>query len=118
MTVNRVETCPTLIRTFYQKDEHHSIAEYVSTFPSPEVYVYTWADATLREVAYTILRSVKLPDVKTMSFSMVMPDCEHGGWKMEHVADVDLDQEEPDKRTLDSFGFKPGYFFDIAYTTE
>ena len=118
MTVSRVETCPTLIRTFYQKDEHHKMSEFVPSLPSPELYVYTWCDATLRELAHTIIRSVKLADVKTMSFAMVMPDFELGGWKTEKLAEIELQDGKRDKRTLETFGFKPGYFMDVAYKTE
>jgi hypothetical protein len=118
MAVNRIETCPTLIRTFYQRNEHHTIADFVKSLPSPELYIYTWRDATLRELAYTIVRSAKLSDVQFVSFNMVFPDLALGGWGLRALATVDLKTAgPPDAATLESYGFQPGYYFDVAYTT-
>jgi hypothetical protein len=118
MAVNRLETCPTLIRTFCQRNDHHAVADYVKSLPSPELYLYTWRDATLREVAYTIVRSAKLTDVQCVSFNMVLPDLKFGGWIMRPLDQVDLkNSADTDTATLESFGFQPGYFFDVAYTT-
>ena len=115
--LNRIETCPTLIRTFYQKNSHHSIADYINEFPSPEIYLYTWKDATLKELAYTVIRSAKLGDVKTISFHMVLPDFEAGGWIMKPLEEIELSNKAKIyDLTLESYGFQPGYMFDIAYT--
>ena len=117
LVINRTETCPTLIRTFYQKNSHHPIADYVKEFPSPEIYLYTWPDATLRELAHTLVRSAKLGDVKTMSFHMVLPDLENGGWLIKPLEEIDLtDTSKVISTPLEAYGFLPGYMFDIAYT--
>jgi hypothetical protein len=118
MTVNRFETCPTLIRTFYQRNEHHSITDFVKTLPSPELYLYTWRDATLRELAHAIVRSAKLPDVQNVSFNMIFPEVKLGGWSVSQLGVVDLRATMgEEKATLESYGFLPGYFLDVAYTT-
>jgi hypothetical protein len=115
MAVDRISICPTLIRTFYQKGEHHTIADFVKELPSPELYLYTWRDATLRELSYTIVRSAKLGDVQSMSFAMVAPDLKLGGWTIQPLGIVDMKNTEvPDARTIDSYGFQPGFFFDVA----
>ena len=114
--VNRVEVCPTLIRTFYQKDAHHTVADYAKEFPSPEVYVYTWIDATLRELSYTIIRSAKLTDVQELSFKMVEPNMTEGGWTMRDLGTVDLtDLEKVETITLEGYDFRPGFMLDVSY---
>ena len=114
--INRVETCPTLIRTFFQKDAHHDISDYTKEFPSPEVYVYTWIDATLRELSYTIIRSAKLTDVQELSFKMVEPNMKEGGWTMRDLGVVDLtDLEKVETVTLEGYDFRPGFMLDVAY---
>ena len=114
--VNRLSVCPTLIRTFFQKDEHHTIANFMKEFPTPEIYVYTWKDATLREISYSIIRSAKLDHVKTMSFIMIYPNMEDGGWGMKPLAIVDLTSTEISTNTLESYGYMPGFMLDVLYT--
>lgn len=93
------------------------MTDYINEFPSPEIYLYTWKDATLKELAYTIIRSAKLGDVKTISFHMVLPDFENGGWIMKPLDDIELnDREKVYDSTLESYGFQPGYMLDVAYT--
>lgn len=117
--VNRIETCPTLIRTFYQKNSHHTVVDFLQGFPSPEVYLYTWKDATLRELAYTLIRSAKLGDVKTISFIMVFPDLNTGGWITKHLENIDLyDKNKISNSTLEGYGFQPGFMFDVSYTLD
>ena len=114
--VKRVEICPTLIRIFYQKDVHHTVADYAKEFPSPEVYVYTWIDATLRELSYPIIRSAKLTDVQELSFQMVFPNMTEGGWSMKDLGVVDLtDTETIETVTLEGYNFQPGFMLDVSY---
>lgn len=116
--VDRIEVCPTLIRTFFQKDTHHTVADFAKDFPSPEAYVYTWKDATLRELSYAIIRTAKLNDVKTLSFMMVIPNMTEGGWQMRKLATIDLeDMELVETTTLEGYDFTPGFMLDVAYTT-
>lgn len=115
--VKRTEVCPTLVRTFYQKDAHHTAADYAHEFPSPEVYVYTWIDATLRELAYTIIRSAKLSDVTELSFTLVSPNMQEGGWTLRELGKVDLtDADSIETITLEGYDFKPGYMLDVSYS--
>jgi histone deacetylase complex subunit SAP18 len=115
--MDRTTVCPTLIRTFYQQSEHHTLADFMKELPSPEIYVYTWRDATLQELAHTILRSLKLPNVQLMSFNMVVPNLTVGGWTLEDLGRVDLSaRQAAESRTLEDLGFRPGYLVDVAYT--
>jgi hypothetical protein len=115
--VRRTEVCPTLIRTFYQKDAHHTAADYAREFPSPEVYVYSWIDATLRELAYTIIRSAKLSNVTELSFILVSPNMQEGGWTLSELGIVDLrDPDSIETVTLEGYDFKPGCMLDVSYS--
>lgn len=115
--VNRVEVCPTLIRTFYQKDAHHTAADFGKDFPTPEIYVYSWIDATLRELSYTIIRSAKLNDVKSLSFMLVIPNLNAGGWILKPLGEVDLTEIDMiETTTLEGYEYRPGYMLDVSYT--
>jgi hypothetical protein len=108
MAVNQLETCPTLIHMFYQRNDHHTVADHVRST----------RDAILRELAYTIVRSAKLMEVQCISFNMILPDLQFGGWIIRPLGKVDLKcSGDSETATLDSFGFQPGYFFDVADTT-
>jgi hypothetical protein len=69
----------------------------------------------MRELADKIVWFAKLSDVQSVSFNMVLPDLKFGGWI---IRPLDLKTSgDIDTPTLESFGFQPGYFFDVAYTT-
>lgn len=54
MEINRVKTCPTLVRCFWKLHRNNGINSYRMSgqgqFPNQEVQIYTWPDATLREL--------------------------------------------------------------------
>ena len=117
--INRVETCPTLIRVFYQRSAHHSITDFMKSFPSPEIYVYTWEDATLKEISYTISKSIANKDeiIQAMSIKMLEPNLNDGGWIIKPLGVVDLVENKTFQTgTLKQMGWKPGFLFDVAYT--
>ena len=54
MEINRTKTCPSLVRCFWKMHRNNSINAFRMTgqglFPNQEVQIYTWPDATLREI--------------------------------------------------------------------
>lgn len=114
--VDRINTTPTLIRTFYQRDVHHTELEFTRDLPSQEVYIYTWKDATLREISTAFLKSSKLNFVKSLDFCLLIPNLEKGFWDIEHIGKFDLTEDKDELYTLESYGYKPGYMMDVAYT--
>ena len=54
MEVNRVKQCPTLLRCFWKLHRSNSINSYrmasQGQLPNQEVQIYTWPDATLKEL--------------------------------------------------------------------
>jgi histone deacetylase complex subunit SAP18 len=62
--IDREKTCPLLLRVFSKLGSHHKLEEFGKRGeePAEEVQVYTWADATLRELT-DLVQEVKLtPD--------------------------------------------------------
>jgi hypothetical protein len=47
-----------------ESKNHHTIADFLKSWQSPELYLSTWLDATLVQLAETIVRSAKLTDVQ------------------------------------------------------
>nr|XP_027222809.1 histone deacetylase complex subunit SAP18-like [Penaeus vannamei] len=49
--IDREKTCPLLLRVFCSNGRHNSLAEYRrGNTPPNELQIYTWMDATLREI--------------------------------------------------------------------
>jgi len=52
--INRVKHCPALLRCFWKMHRTNSINSYRQAgqgqFPNQEVQIYTWPDATLKEL--------------------------------------------------------------------
>ena len=50
-SVDREKTCPLLLRVFTSKDRHHRPDDFGrNQTPANELQVYTWMDATLKEI--------------------------------------------------------------------
>ena len=48
---------------------------------------------------------------------MILPDFETGGWIMKPLEEIELNSKDKVyDSTIESYGFQPGYMFDIAYT--
>jgi len=55
MEIDRTKTCPLLLRCFWKLHRHHALSEYRNVakdiHPTQEVQIYTWQNATLRELS-------------------------------------------------------------------
>ncbi|KAI7748614.1 hypothetical protein M8C21_012414 [Ambrosia artemisiifolia] len=75
--VDREKTCPLLLRVFTKVGGHHSQADFAvrGKEPKDEVQIYTWMDATLREL--TDLVKEVAPEARRrdalLSFAFVYP---------------------------------------------
>jgi len=52
--VDREKTCPFLVRVFYKQNSTHSLSQFDQTNlppPTEEIQLFTWMDASLREMA-------------------------------------------------------------------
>ncbi|KAL8114263.1 hypothetical protein AgCh_021205 [Apium graveolens] len=75
--IDREKTCPLLLRVFTKVGAHHSNEDFSvrGKEPKDEVQIYTWKDATLREL--TDLVKEVAPEARrrdaTLSFAFVYP---------------------------------------------
>lgn len=116
--IDREKTCPLLMRVFFKEGGHHDLKEFQrrGKEPSDEVQIYTWMDATLREMS-DLLKEVKqaarAPRTR-LSFSLVYPD-RYGRYVIRQVGVVHaLKPSEDDLKTLKGLKFQTGDFMDVA----
>jgi histone deacetylase complex subunit SAP18 len=89
--IDRPSTTPVFLRCFWKLQRHHHIAEYRNVskdvFPSREVQVYTWPDATLREITELLkeaIQEIREPMV-LLHYNLVCVD-RIGQWIMKPVS--------------------------------
>mmetsp|Transcript_6253 Transcript_6253/g.9441 ORF Transcript_6253/g.9441 Transcript_6253/m.9441 type:complete len:145 (+) Transcript_6253:81-515(+) len=120
--INREKTCPLLLRCFYKHDTNHVATDYknaaVGILPTQEVQIYTWPDATMREIV-DLLKDVVLPGQakqrnSAFDISLVYPD-RNGDHKLRQLAHINLTRQgNDDNKTLCELKFETGDYLDIA----
>ncbi|XP_017429212.1 histone deacetylase complex subunit SAP18 [Vigna angularis] len=117
--VDREKTCPLLLRVFTKTGGHHSMEDFAvrGKEPKDEVQIYTWKDATLRELT-DLVKEVAPPARRRnakLSFAFVFPD-KNGRFKVQEVGKTlsygngRLD----DGKALAELGFEIGDYLDVA----
>uniref|UniRef100_T1KN61 18 kDa Sin3-associated polypeptide n=1 Tax=Tetranychus urticae TaxID=32264 RepID=T1KN61_TETUR len=86
--VDREKTCPLLLRVFLSNGRHHSPIEYNrGNVPSNELQIYTWMDASLKELT-NLVKEVN-PDARRkgtyFDFALVFPDLRTPGYRMRDI---------------------------------
>lgn len=138
--VDRKKTCPFMVKMYCRINGHHRLDEFSPPrFPvEDEMIVYTWRDATLKELS-TLVREVlgdnDLPGgvkgtdpVLKFSFNLLYPDPRRTGahfktkpmgWTFEGgEPEARAHQlEDSSGKTLESLKFQPGDFIDVAIYT-
>lgn len=118
-SVDREKTCPLLLRVFCSTGRHHSTNEYIhGNVPSNELQIYTWMDATLRELT-TLVRDVN-PETRRkgtyFDFAIVFPD-RGPTWRMREIGVTCSGQKgADDTKTLANAKFTIGDYLDINIT--
>ncbi|XP_020625864.1 histone deacetylase complex subunit SAP18-like [Orbicella faveolata] len=118
VTIDREKTCPLLLRVFCNQGRHHRLDEYSRTaLPSNELQVYTWKDATLKELM-SLVKEVN-PDARrkgtVFDFAIVFPDARRGGFIMKEIGSTAAGRKGTDDTiTLESKKFQIGDFIDVA----
>ncbi|CAB3368964.1 histone deacetylase complex subunit SAP18 [Cloeon dipterum] len=118
--VNREKTCPLLLRVFCNTGRHNSILQYAAgTVPGNELQIYTWKDATLKELS-TLVKEVN-PDAKrkgtTLHFALVAPDPTRPNANLrarDLGATISGHKGPDDNKTLAQLKFRIGDFLDIG----
>ncbi|KAL3146759.1 hypothetical protein ABBQ38_014743 [Trebouxia sp. C0009 RCD-2024] len=117
--IDREKVCPLLLRVFTKSGGHHQLSEYQvrNQEPKEEVQIYTWSDATLREIT-ELVKEVN-PAAKRMNarleFSFVYPD--KRGRNVMRVVGATISGRpgvEEDGKSLKQLNFQTGDFLDVA----
>lgn len=117
--IDREKVCPLLLRVFTKQGSHHKLEEYHvrNQEPKSEVQIYTWADATLRELT-DLLKEVQ-PAAKRINarleFAFVYPD--KRGRNVMRLVGASISGKpgmEDDRKSLKQLNFQTGDFLDVA----
>ncbi|CAI5505712.1 unnamed protein product [Closterium sp. Naga37s-1] len=112
IVVDREKTCPLLLRVFHKHGGHHDLEAFATRGQEPkeEVQMYTWKDATLRELT-DLLKEV-VPEARRrearLSFAFVYPN-RQGRNVMKQAGITNSITRRPtpdDNRTLHELGFQ------------
>ncbi|KAL3882282.1 hypothetical protein ACJMK2_028644 [Sinanodonta woodiana] len=118
--IDREKTCPLLLRVFYNTGRHHAMSEYSrGSVPTNELQIYTWMDATLKELT-SLVKEVN-PDARRkgtfFDFAVVFPDSRTQTYRMREIGTTCSGHRGADDSvTLANKRFQIGDYLDIAVT--
>ena len=115
--INREKTCPFLLKVYYKENDFNSLEEMNNgKFPlMRELYIYTWMDASLRELTMLIRDSVEFVKRREsiLNFSFIFPDSK-GKLQRKEIGIVHTNKKFPDdNKTLQQLKFTIGDIVDI-----
>ncbi|CAJ0645483.1 4226_t:CDS:2 [Entrophospora sp. SA101] len=119
LAIDREKTAPFLLRIFCKPSYHHRIDDYTPEhLPiDDEVQIYTWKDATLKEIANLIKevnKDAKRPKAR-LSFKLVYIDNLRGRYIFKELGVVSNSASSiDDDKNLDDARFVIGDFLDVA----
>uniref|UniRef100_G1T3X2 Histone deacetylase complex subunit SAP18 n=1 Tax=Oryctolagus cuniculus TaxID=9986 RepID=G1T3X2_RABIT len=115
------QTCPLLLRVFTTNNgRHHRMDEFSrGNVPSSELQIYTWMDATLKEL--TSLVKEVYPEARKkgthFNFAIVFTDIKRPGYRVKEIGSTMSGRKgTDDSMTLQSQKFQIGDYLDIAIT--
>ncbi|KAN0041613.1 hypothetical protein ACTFIV_004157 [Dictyostelium citrinum] len=119
-TLNREKICPFLLRVFIKEGSFHSPSEFSSrNVPEKdEIQIYTWRNATLKEITILIKETYKLARHKEskFEFAFIYPDSK-GVYVLKTIGTVYSNKKsEDDLITLDDLFFNY-QFLDVSLST-
>ncbi|XP_078446274.1 SIN3 associated polypeptide P18 [Wolffia australiana] len=119
--IDREKTCPLLLRVFTKIGGHHEKEDFATRGKEPkdEVQIYTWMDATLRELTdlvKEVASAARRRDAK-LSFAFVYPD-KQGRHVVRPVGMTysypGNGRRQDDMKTLSELGFQIGDYLDVS----
>ncbi|KAK9840666.1 hypothetical protein WJX81_008397 [Elliptochloris bilobata] len=118
VVIDREKTCPLLLRVFPKHGAHHHLEEFAERGKEPkeEVQVYTWMDATLRELTELIqeVQPAARRQQARLEFALIYPD-RRGRNVLREVGQTSATRRGPDdEKTLRDLNFQTGDFMDVA----
>ncbi|KAL5718399.1 hypothetical protein ACHQM5_011304 [Ranunculus cassubicifolius] len=116
--VDREKTCPLLLRVFTKIGNHHTQEDFAvrGKEPKDEVQIYTWKDATLRELTDLVKEVAPAARRRNarLSFAFVYPD-KHGRFVVKTVGEtMSGGRGRDDGKALDDLHFQIGDYLDVA----
>ena len=123
--IDREKVCPFLLRCFWRLEGHNAVSEYTQAskgiLPSNEMQIYTWPDATLRELTDLIQdANPAARGARTrIAFALVYPD-KTGRHVLKEIGQVSGrkgPQDADGEKSLASLRFETGDYMDIAIHT-
>lgn len=117
--IDREKVVPLLLRVFTKVGGHHENEEFAKRGKEPvkdEVQIYTWKDATLKELTDLIkgVKSAARQKDARLEFAFVYPD-KNGKNVVRKVGTTFGRRRAPDdRRTLSDLKFETGDFLDVA----
>ncbi|KAF3825014.1 histone deacetylase complex subunit SAP18-like [Mirounga leonina] len=119
--IDREKTCPLLLRVFTtNKGCHHRMDAFsLRNVPSSELQIYSWKDATLKEL--TSLVKEVYPEARKkgthFNFAIVFTDPKRPGYGVTEIGSTMSGRKgTDDSMTLQSQKFQIGDYRDIAVT--
>ncbi|XP_038683110.1 histone deacetylase complex subunit SAP18-like isoform X1 [Tripterygium wilfordii] len=120
--VDREKTCPLLLRVFTKIGGHHTKEDFAvrGKEPKDEVQIYTWKDATLRELTDLVYVKEVAPAARRrdirLSFALVYPD-KNGRFVVREVGKTfsfGSGRRLDDTKALAELDFQIGDYLDVA----
>jgi len=121
--IDREKVVPLLLRVFTKTGGHHESEDFSKRGKEPvkdEVQIYTWKDATLKELTDLIkgVKSAARQRDARLEFAFVYPDTS-GKNVVRKVGTTYARRRAPDdRRTLADLKFETGDFLDVAIFTK
>lgn len=118
--VDREKTCPLLLRVFCSTGRHHMLSEFArGNTPSNELQIYTWLDATLKELT-SLVKEVN-PDARKkgtfFDFAIIYPDNRTPTYRLREIGTTCAGHRgQDDSVSLAGKKFQIGDYLDIAIT--
>ncbi|CAI5740670.1 unnamed protein product [Peronospora destructor] len=118
--INREKHCPFLLRVFFSKGVHNRTDAFEALEDKPianELHIYTWPDATLREIADLVQDSNTDAQKPNMRLSIcIVSESRDGKLLMRKIGYVNTNRRRgaDDNKTLASVRFHPGDLLDLA----
>jgi histone deacetylase complex subunit SAP18 len=120
LAVDREKVCPLLLRVFPNVGRHYSMAEFAhGNTPSGELQIYTWLDASLKELS-GLIREVH-PEARLrgtyFEFSLVFPDSKSPSYRARSIGTTRNGQKGlDDNKMLSDVRFQIGDYMIVAIT--
>eukprot|EP00794_Sanderia_malayensis_P000241 gene241-858_t len=119
--IDREKTCPFLLRVFVNQGRHNRLDEYTRhNVPKDELRIYTWKDATLKELM-SLVKDVNPKACRKgtyFDFATIFPDPRRGNFLLKDIGTTCSGVKSADDAvTLAERKFQIGDYLDIAIST-